>query len=307
MSYQQFYKRIQSGNLIILDGGTGTELQRRGVDMVPGAWCGPVSLMNRSLLEEVHLDFIRAGAEVITANTFASSRIMLREAGFEKQFREINSIAVEAALTARQRSDKKDILVAGSLSHMIPLNPGTDRVKEEGISSSFVGEAIEEMAMLLSDLGCDLILLEMMYHPARIRQVVSSAKRTGLPIWAGFSLRKDTSGNLVSFGSTEFSAEEVFHSIEPEAVDVMGLMHMDPHHIGPGLEILHEYWSGPLSAYPDSGHFKMPDWQFDKIMTPAELLTFSKGWVESGATLLGGCCGLGPEHIAALQELKLRR
>jgi S-methylmethionine-dependent homocysteine/selenocysteine methylase len=86
MSYQSLYNKIQSGKLTILDGGVGTELQKRGVAMAPGAWCGSVSLGNQALLEKIHLDYIHAGAEIITANTFASSRIMLREAGFEKQF-----------------------------------------------------------------------------------------------------------------------------------------------------------------------------------------------------------------------------
>ena len=75
--------------------------------MAPGAWCGPVSLNNRTVLEEVHLDYIRAGAEIITANTYSSSRIMLREAGYEYQYMEINNAAIDAALTARERSREK--------------------------------------------------------------------------------------------------------------------------------------------------------------------------------------------------------
>ena len=92
--------------------------------MVPGAWCGPVSLKNADVLEKVHLDYIEAGADIITANTYASSRIMLREAGYENQFEEINRVAIETALRARDKSGQKNILVAGSLSHMIPIPEG---------------------------------------------------------------------------------------------------------------------------------------------------------------------------------------
>ncbi len=306
MSYQSLYNKIQSGKLTILDGGVGTELQKRGVAMSPGTWCGSVSLGNQALLEGIHLDYIHAGAEIITANTFASSRIMLREAGFEKQFREINTIAVEAALNARNRSGRKGLPVAGSLSHMIPVKPGTDRVVENGPSEGSCGEAFEELAMLLLELGCDFILLEMMYHPKRIRQVVKAARGTGLPVWAGFSLRTDERGDLVSFGDPSFSAEDVFHTIERDSVEVMGLMHTAAPLISPGLEVLQQHWSGPVAIYPDSGYFKMPDWQFEKILNPAEFLELSKSWVAEGATILGGCCGLGPEHIALLQELKAR-
>jgi S-methylmethionine-dependent homocysteine/selenocysteine methylase len=306
MSYQSLYNKIQSGKLTILDGGVGTELQKRGVAMAPGAWCGSVSLGNQDLLEKIHLDYIHAGAEIITANTFASSRIMLREAGFEKQFREINTIAVEAALNARDRSGRMGLPVAGSLSHMIPVKPGTDRVVENGPSADSCGEAFEELAMLLLELGCDFIMLEMMYHPRRIRQVVKAAGRTGLPVWAGFSLGTDERGDLVSFGDPQFSAGEVFQSIEPDSVEVMGLMHTAAPLISPGLEVLRKHWSGPVAVYPDSGYFKMPDWQFEKILNPAEFQDFSKRWAAEGATILGGCCGLGPEHIALLQELKVR-
>ena len=59
MSYKSILERINSGELIILDGGTGTELQKRGVTMAPGAWCGPVSLENRSVLEEIHKTLLR--------------------------------------------------------------------------------------------------------------------------------------------------------------------------------------------------------------------------------------------------------
>lgn len=304
MRYQKMWEKIERGELVLLDGGVGTELQQRGVAMAPGAWCGPVSLGSQSLLEDIHLDYIRAGAEIITANTYASSRIMLHEAGFESQFEEINTIAIDAALAAREQSGKKEVLIAGSLSHMIPMQAGTDRVVENGPSTAVIAEAFEELATLLLKGGCDLILLEMMYHPGRIELVLDAVRKTGLPIWAGFSLRGDEAGNMYSFGGPEFAADELFKSIDPGLVDVMGLMHMDARLIGPGLEILKNTWNGPISAYPDSGYFKMPDWQFEKIWSPAEFKSFAKGWLDQGATIIGGCCGLGPDHIEVLKELR---
>ena len=90
----------------------------------------------------------------------------------------------------------------------------------------------------------------------------------------------------------------------PESVDVMGVMHSSANITGRGIETIQNVWNGPLSAYPDSGFFKMPDWQFENILTPQELLDFSKEWYGMGTRILGGCCGLGPEHIEALSELK---
>lgn len=303
MSYKDLYERMINKELVRLDGGTGTELQKRGCVMDSGAWCGPVSLSSRALLEEIHLDYIEAGADIITANTYATSRIMLREAGMESSFKEINTIAVEAALSARERSGKKGIVVAGSVSHMIPLQNGTDRVREGGPSPTGIAEAFEELSLFLGQHGCDLILLEMMHHPERIGYALAGAKKAGLPLWAGFSLQCDNQERLVSFGSSEYTAEEVFSSIDAGSVDVMGLMHTGANLISPGLKTLKESWSGPLSAYPDSGFFKMPHWQFEKILTPEKFLDFSKEWVEEGVSVIGGCCGLGPEHIAELKAL----
>ena len=120
MSYRSIKKRLDSGGVVVIDGGTGTELQRRGVPMNPEAWCGPATMTHRDVLESVHIDYIRSGAEVITANTYASSRLMLEPAGFGDRVGELNRLAVETALSARAKAQADDVLVAGSLSHMVP-------------------------------------------------------------------------------------------------------------------------------------------------------------------------------------------
>src|SRR5215469_10832865 len=125
MAYAALKERLTRGQTIILDGPTGTELQRRGVAMDPAAWCGPATLENERLLREIHGDYIAAGADVITANTYASSRLMLAKAGFASRVEDINQRAVAAAL--RARDDAKDgdaVVVAGSLSHMVPIVHG---------------------------------------------------------------------------------------------------------------------------------------------------------------------------------------
>jgi homocysteine S-methyltransferase len=73
MAYDRVKKRLAAGQIIVLDGATGTELQRRGAPMDPAAWCGPATLHADRLLTEIHADYIEAGADVITANTFASA------------------------------------------------------------------------------------------------------------------------------------------------------------------------------------------------------------------------------------------
>lgn len=97
LNYSRLKDRLDSGGVIILDGGTGTELERHGVPMDCHAWCGPATLDHLAVLEAVHRDYIAAGADIITANTYASLPLMLDPAGFGDKFEEINCAAIESA------------------------------------------------------------------------------------------------------------------------------------------------------------------------------------------------------------------
>jgi len=308
MGYERIEQQINTGGIVMLDGGTGTELERRGVVMNPQAWCGPATLENAVLLEEIHRDYISAGADIITANTFASSRLMLEAAGFADQFEEINKIAVESALRARDASGRSNLLVAGSLSHMCPHSGDRDKSDlAHPVSPSEMAEAFGEMASFLCAQGCDLILLEMMYYPERMQSIFEAAVQTGLPVWAGFSARRNEAGQIVSHASdSDIPFEEVVQVLDRFDVAAAGIMHTSCDVISDALNILRNIYDGPLTAYPDSGYFTMPNWQFEKVIEPKELRRFANQWITEGVQVLGGCCGLSPEHIAALKPLKER-
>ncbi len=313
MSYLDVKRRLDAGEIIVIDGGTGTELQRRGAQMDPSAWCGPASLNNSELLTQVHLDYINAGADVITANTFASSRLMLTPAGYADQVKEINEIAVEAALRARDlaksTSPSRKIAVAGSLSHMLSVAAGTAKVDQAQVpSNGELAHAFGELAGILKSSGVDHIMLEMMYEPNRIPLALNAALETGLPVWFGMSARRARDGRAISFDQhNEFPLEEVTKLIPKTGVDVAGVMHTGAEIIGETLAAIRKNFSGPLSAYPDSGYFEMPDWRFVDVISPDRLETFYAEWINQGAQLIGGCCGLTVDHIhAATRALNTR-
>ncbi|MGI9508091.1 MAG: homocysteine S-methyltransferase family protein, partial [Geminicoccaceae bacterium] len=161
------------------------------------------------------------------------------------------------------------------------------------------------LAAIHRDQGCDLIMLEMMYHPDRMAAAFEAALETGLPVWAGFSARRGADGEVLSFAQDEEIAfEETVQVLADFKVAAAGIMHAPSNVIGDALSILRSVFDGPLAAYPDSGYFKMPHWQFDAIIPPDEFLDFAKGWKEADAQVIGGCCGLSPKHIAALASLK---
>jgi homocysteine S-methyltransferase len=83
---------------------------------------------------------------------------------------------------------------------------------------------------------------------------------------------------------------------------VLAVMHSEVGDTGPALEVARRHWTGPLAAYPESGYFEMPSWRFADVITPEDLVTHAERWLGQGVQILGGCCGLGPEHIRLLRE-----
>ncbi len=306
MRYADLERWLGGGGIVILDGGTGTELERRGVSMDAEAWCGPATLEHLATLEAIHRDYIAAGADIVTANTYASSRLMLSAAGCADRFEDINRSAVGAALRAREASGHEGIAVAGSLSHMFPMVSGTaqaDLARAPGEAE--MAEAFGELAALLVEEGCDLILLEMMHHPARMPAAFAAAIATGRPVWAGFAARRGKDGRILSFApDKDIPFEETVQVLAGFDVAAAGVMHTPCDIIGDAIAILRDAFDGPLVAYPDSGTFKMPKWQFEQVVPPDEFLEFATDWVEGGVQVLGGCCGLSPAHIAAIAPLK---
>ena len=81
---------------------------------------------------------------------------------------------------------------------------------------------------------------------------------------------------------------------------VIGIMHSAVPDMTAGIDMLRERWSGPMAAYPESGYFTMPHWQFVDIIAKDDLVNEARGWRRRGVQIIGGCCGIGPEHIEAL-------
>ena len=296
---------LDAGKIIVIDGATGTELERRGAAMHDKAWCAMATLTDPELLREVHMDYIRAGARIITANTFSTNRNMLQPAGLGSRFEEINRQAVTLACEARDRmgADKR-VAVAGSMSHQVPVVGGSDQRDGDTVpTAENAGANFREMANLFADCGVDLIILEMMSDPDLANPAIAAAIASGLPVWVGFSVREGKSGEPVSYSRPELSASEMMDSISLDGVRVAGVMHSNVATVTPAIELLKQRWNGPLMAYPDSGYFEMPHWQFVDVIPVDEFVACNKEWISFGVQIVGGCCGLGIKHIEALSQL----
>jgi S-methylmethionine-dependent homocysteine/selenocysteine methylase len=292
--------RLARASPLILDGGTGTELERRGVVVDEVAWAGAAVLEHAGTLAEVHADFIRAGAEVVIANTLAAGRYLLEAAGLGDKVREINTKAVEAAKAARDRSaGGREVWVAGSISYFAPAADPGRRPDVEAAAASF-----REQAEILAESGVDLIALEMMRQPDYAVAALEAAEATGLPVWVGFSCVEAEDADLVVGPDIADPPPlaAVIGLVMARGGSLLAVMHTDVELTCRALEAARDAWPGPLGAYPHSGVFRPPHWDFDSVMPPEAFLAEARQWVARGARAVGGCCGIGPAHIRLLAE-----
>jgi S-methylmethionine-dependent homocysteine/selenocysteine methylase len=297
VSYDNIRQKLLAGHTIILDGGTGTDIQRRGAPMSGPTWCAEVNATHGDIVRLVHDDYVRAGADIIAANTFATSPLTFNAYGRDDEL-----IALDAAAVAHAQAAAlgKDVSIAGSISTQRPLISGTDRTnfaktwtRDETIA------LFRRKAENLKTLGVDLLMMEMMRDTDYAVWACEAAIETGLPVWIGLSAER-IDGALVGFGRPDQKFEDIVKALAALKPEVMSIMHTSPNDTDEALAILRKHWAGPMGTYPECGFFKAPDWQFVDVITPADLVHKSHDWNKLGATIFGGCCGIGPDHIHAL-------
>lgn len=308
------FGRLAEGELVIIDGGTGSQLQAEGVPMDDVAWSARANLDQPEVVQRVHEAYIRAGAQVIIANTFAASRAALEPAGLGSRVAEANRGAVRAALRARETTATGPVAVAGSMSSFCPIAmepaaPGAAPPSPAGADPRFPGLAdFREQAGLLAEAGAELIALEMIDAVGYGRAAVQAAAETGLPVWLGITPARLGDGSLGTFpelGDGD-SFEDLLAVLADPALAAVTVMHAKPGVALDAIEIIRRHFAGPIGVYAETGDWAPPNWVFDGL-TPHEYLQHAITWADAGAQLIGGCCGTRPEHIRALaQELPRR-
>ena len=291
---------------MILDGAIGTELERLGARMDQGVWCARALADRPDLVHEVHRRYIDAGADVITANSYSATREAMQRHGLAAHFEDWNRRSARIALEERDRSSRSEsVVVAGSVSSYGRF----DALAREELIDHFRAQG-----EILVEEGVDLLILESLGSTARtVRAMVSATLDLGVPVWVSLSCLRDRDTGAVMHGIEESAeASHVAEAYGPlaetvrEIMSVGGsavlMMHSVRDVTEDAVKVLRAAYSGPVGAYPNAGYWTRPNWTFVDRVSPDVYLDDARRWVEAGAAIVGGCCGVGVEHIRAVAD-----
>lgn len=280
--------RLANGEILVVDGATGTNLQQRGLPA--GASAEVWVLENPETIRQLNQAFIDAGADILLTCTFGGTRRRLEASNLADKFTEVNRKAVEITKAA---ASGKNVLVAGSigpLGHMLaPL--GTVSVEE-------AVEDFKAQAQLLCEGGVDLIVIETQYDineaSAAIRGV--RAVDSALPLVVSFSYDR---GIRTMMG---VGPEDMAKTIGAMAVDILGVN--CGRSLQDNLQVLQQLqratdkpiWFKPNAGMPETDSEGLPTYS----VSPEEMGELVPIWIDAGASIIGGCCGTSPGHLAEI-------
>jgi enediyne biosynthesis protein CalE2 len=309
MGYGQIREKLGRGETVLLDGGVGTEILRRGV-----YWrCHGIE-QHPEAVERVHEDYLRAGADVIRTDTFQLNRRAylnlfhglehMRRIGpkdLEDKWAALTRRAVELAREAREKTkaNSNGVAIAGVISPLEhsfrpDLAPSEEDCRREHA----------EIAAVFKESGVDLLLLESMNTIREARAACEAAKAAGLPVWASFVVRENA--RLLS---KEPLAEAV-RAAEAAGAEAIAVNCAPIADITAALRELPNASRKPLGAFAHIGRYDPPSWKFGFYprfsgtgeFPPAKYLEAAREWQGLGARIIGGCCGTTPDHIRTLRE-----
>ena len=306
MPTRSIVERLKAGEMLLLDGATGSELQARGVSINKGAtseelgvWSATANLEAPDVVRQVHEDYLKIGADIIISNNFYTSRSMMAIIGEEDRWEEYTRRGGELAVQARN-SVNPEAYVAGGFAP-----PYTGNLRNE----------FEGQARVLAQAGVDFLIAEYMAGDtvldtpiADCVTAVDACATTGLPAFLGIC--------GVTLDATLRAGEsfkDLATALKGHDVDGIFLMCSNPPAISACLPKLRKAYDGPIGAYAHVGYEKNPKFgttpeeQYYTINpgenTPKRYAEFAGQWKEMGAQVIGGCCATGPEHIKALRPI----
>ena len=296
---------IDPDRITLLDGGMGRELKRMGAPFKQPEWSALALIKGPDFVRRAHAAFIAAGAEVITTNSYAVVPFHIGPERFAAQGQELADLAGRLARQAVTESGRK-VLVAGSLPPLFgSYRP--DLFKP--------AEAQTLLQPLIAGLGpyVDLWLAETQSALEEAREVAISLKGDPKPLWLSFTLHDehpDPAQPRLRSGESVIDAVKLAHELgiaallfncsQPEVMgDAIDTARVELKRLGARIKIGCYANAFPPQSEDAAANGRLHDIRTD--LDPNGYLVFARDWHKRGANIIGGCCGIGPEHIAALK------
>jgi len=289
-------KSIQIGQLLLLDGATGTELDRRGVDVGLPLWSAGAMDVAPEVLKDVHAAYLTAGADAVTTNTFRTHQRSLEKAGIGSRAEELTKKAVAIAKASCDESGKHAFVLGGVAPledcYRPDLAPDTDTCRHEH----------GQMIQYLVEGGVDLVWIETMCAAHETLAATEAAQALAPGRWGVcFCLASEGEPGVLLDGTPLSQITPQLHQAKVIGVNcVAATMLVD--------QIAHLRTLVPdniaIAAYGNVGYAN-PDgsWVITDAVDPAQFASYAKQWREAGATMIGGCCGTTPETIQAIKNV----
>ena len=298
-----FMTALATRPVLVMDGAMGTELERRGAPMHHQAWSCMAMEDQQEIVQQIHADYAAAGARVHIANSFPLARHVLAPVGLGDRVAALNRRAVALCRAGIAEADGPQ-WIAGSLSTFALKSDRGSLPAFDELKANYA-----EQAGILAEAGVDLFCLEMLCDVEITRAALLAAADFGLPVMLGFTSIWGPDGRTVELRARELglapitleaALPDVIAAIPDGCQAILATMHGDPDVTEAAFDIARRHWSGPHAVYPNSGTFVFPNWQDDGTYSPEAFAAAAQGWIDRGAGIVGGCCGIGPTHIRAL-------
>lgn len=284
-------ERLDSGDLLISDGATGTYLQKHGLE--PGGCPEEFNATRPDVVRNMAKDYFDAGSDLVLTNTFGGSRFMQRKYGFGTRVSEFNRLATEHAYSQVPDADH---YVVGS------IGPSGEFLRPLGeLSESDLYDSILEQVLAMVEGGADAILIETQMAIEEAVIGVRAAKSVNLPVMATMVFDKGPRGFFTMMGVTP---EQAVNGLRDAGADIVGA------NCGNGIEVMlelarqmREVDDGYMLIHSNAGIPDLADGEVVYNESPDYMSERFKMLVDIGINVIGGCCGTGPEHIRALSKL----
>lgn len=286
MTKKELKERLKN-SVLLFDGAMGTMLYSKGIFI--NQCFDELNLSRPDLVQEIHREYLDAGADCLETNTFGANRFKLNQQGFADKLTEIN---YQGAKLARHIAGD-DILVAGSIGPLgIRIEPwGSVNLQE-------AKQAFREQAQPLFKGGIDLFILETFWDLSEIKQAITAVKEIcNLPIIASMTIGDD--GNSL-YGT---DPETFTRRLDEWGVDVIGLnCSVGPQIMMEALEKMIKVTQKPLSVMPNAGIPRIVDGRNFYLASGEYMAEYARRFIQVGAKIVGGCCGTTPEYIKAMEN-----